>query len=251
MTKALIIDDEKHCCDHLQWLLENYCPNIQVLATADHADQGSQLIRRLKPQLIFLDVEMPDKNGFEMLSTLPEIDFDIIFTTAHEKYAIRAIRLGAMDYLVKPIDKDDLCQAIDKRRNQHHNDTEKQLNALLTHLRQQNDWTGQKAAFPTQSGYQLVMLKDIMVCEGSSNYTNVHLQSGQHLLVSKTLKEIAAMLDFPPFFRLHHSFLVNLQFVERYIKGEGGFITLQNGMTIPVSRNKKEQLLTIITHLSP
>lgn len=250
MAKALIIDDEIHCCDSLQWLLKNYCPEIDVAGTAHHAETAVQLIRKLKPQLLFLDVEMPDINGFEMLSSLPDIDFSIIFTTAFDKYAVRAIRFGAMDYLVKPIDKDDLRKAVETFLKHNPRDTEKQLSALLTHIRKSNDLAFQKVAFPTQHGYELIMIKNIMVCEGSSNYTNVHLQQGQHMLVSKTLKEIQETLDFPPFFRVHHSFLVNLQFITRYIKGEGGFVVLANDMTIPVSRSKKDELLRIITNLS-
>ena len=185
MAKALIIDDEKHCCDSLQWLLNNYCPEIDVAGTAYHAETAIELIRRIKPQLIFLDVEMPDISGFEMLSSLPDIDFDIIFTTAFDKYAIRAIRFGAMDYLVKPIDKDDLRQAVDTFLKRNHRDTAKQLSALLTHIRKSNDIAFQKVAFPTQHGYELVMIKNIMVCEGSSNYTNVHLQEGQHMQIGR------------------------------------------------------------------
>ena len=251
MTKALIIDDERHCCENLQWLLQNYCPEIDVLAITDNADKAIQAIRHFKPQLIFLDVEMPDKNGFELLQEIPDIDFDIIFTTAHEKYAIKAIRFGAIDYLVKPINKDELCAAVSNCANRSRADSARQVNAMLSHLQKNSDWAFQKAAFPTQTGYELLMIKDIMFCEGSSNYTNVHLQQGRHLLVSKTLKEIADMLDFPPFYRVHHSFLINLHFVVRYIKGEGGFVVMVNEMSIPVSRNKKEELLGIITNLSP
>lgn len=251
MPKALIIDDEPHCTESLQWLLKKYCPEIDVVATAGHAEKAVQLIRQHQPHLVFLDVEMPDANGFELLASLPSIDFDVIFTTAFEKYAIRAIRFGAMDYLVKPIDKDDLRHAIDSFLTRPRRETATQLSALLTHIRKTSDIAFQKAAFPTQHGYELVMVKDIMVCEGSSNYTNVHLQQGKHLLVSKTLKEIAEMLDFPPFFRVHHSFLINLHYVVRYLKGEGGFVVLPNDMTVPVSRNKKDDLLKIITSLSP
>lgn len=246
MIKAIIVDDEKHCCDNLSWQLATYCPEISIAAVCDSGDSAIRTIRMEPPQLIFLDVEMPGMSGFQMLETLPGIGFDIIFTTAFDRYAIQAIRSGALDYLLKPVDKDELRNAIDNVLHRVHRDNTKQLAALLTHIRQASDLTWQKAAFPTQNGFELVLIRDIMVCEGSSNYTNIHLRDGRHLLVSKTLKEIGEILEGPPFFRVHHSFLVNLQYITRYIRGEGGFIVLINEMTVPVSRSKKEELLKSI-----
>lgn len=249
-VKALIIDDEKHCCDNLQWLIAQYCPEIEIEAVCHSGEEGLQQILRLKPRLIFLDVEMPGMSGFEMLEKLPAIDFDIIFTTGYNQYAIRAIRFGALYYLVKPVDKDELRLAVDSLLKRTQKDSLKQLDALLTHIRKSNDLSFQKIAFPTLHSYELVPLNNIMVCESSSNYTNVKLNNGQHMVVSKTLKEINDILDQPPFFRIHHSFLVNLQYAIRYIKGEGGFLVLTNEITVPVSRSKKEELLRVITHLS-
>jgi two-component system, LytTR family, response regulator len=250
MIKSLIIDDEKHCCESLQWQLNKYCPEIEVIDVCANAETGLLRIEQLNPQLIFLDVEMPGMNGFEMLSAIPEIHFDIIFTTAFDQYAIRAIKFGALDYLVKPIDKDELIKAVHTFQQRVRQDSMIQLNALLTHIRKSNDLSFQKIAFPTQHSYELVPLNNIMSCESSSNYTHVHLNNGQHMIVSKTLKEIEELLDMPPFFRIHHSFLVNLQYAVRYIKGEGGYLVLSNEQTVPVSRSRKEELLKVITHLS-
>jgi len=250
LTKALIIDDEKHCCESLQWQLNTYCPEVEVMETCHNGETGLQKIAELKPGLIFLDVEMPVMNGFEMLAAIPDISFDIIFTTAFDKYAIRAIKFGALDYLVKPIDKDDLKSAVNNFQKRSHKDSMKQLDALLTHIRKSNDLSFRKIAFPTQHSVELVPLNNIMSCESSSNYTRIHLNNGQVMLVSKTLKDIEELLDMPPFFRVHHSFLVNLQYAVRYIKGEGGWLVLSNDVSIPVSRSKKEELLKVITHLS-
>ncbi len=213
--------------------------------------KGLQLIQHHQPQLIFLDVEMSGMTGFEMLEVLPEINFDIIFTTAFDQYAIRAIKFGALDYLIKPVDKDELREAINKFINRTQRDSLKQLNALLTHIRKSNDLSFQKIALPTLHGYELVPLTNIMYCESSSNYTNIHLNNGQHLLISQTLKDIEDLLDMQPFFRVHNSYVVNLQYAVRYIKGEGGSLVLNNDITVPVSRNKKEELLKLLTHLSP
>ena len=250
LIKSLIIDDEKHCCESLQWQLKKYCPEVDVVAVCQSAETGIQKIEELKPQLIFLDVEMPGMNGFEMLAALPDISFDIIFATAFDKYAIRAIKFGALDYLVKPIDKDDLKTAVDGFLKRSQRDSMKQLSALLTHIRKSNDLSFRKIAFPTQHSVELVPLNNIMSCESSSNYTRVHLNNGQQMLVSKTLKDIEELLDMPPFFRVHHSYLVNLQYAVRYIKGEGGYLVLSNEVSVPVSRTRKEELLKVITHLS-
>jgi two-component system, LytTR family, response regulator len=251
MVKSVIIDDEKHCCDNLIWQLKEYCPEIEVAAVCNNAELALKKIEYEQPQLIFLDVEMPGISGFELLEMTPKINFDIIFTTGFNQYAIRAIKFGALDYLIKPIDKDELRMAVNTYLNRTQRDSLKQLNALLTHLSKSNDLSYQKIAFPTLHGFELVPLNNIISCESSSNYTNVRIKNGQNLLVSKTLKEIEEILDMPPFFRIHHSFLVNLEFAVRYIKGEGGFLVLDDNQTIPVSRSRKEELLKIITHLSP
>ena len=250
MIKALIIDDEKHCSDNLQWQLNQYCPEVEVTSICNSAEKGLDEICHQQPQLIFLDVEMPGMSGFEMLEKLKEISFDIVFTTAFNQYAIRAIKFGALDYLVKPIDKDELRVAIDKVIKRTNGETLKQLTALLTHIRKSNDLSFQKIALPTLHGYELIPLNNIMYCESKSNYTNIYLNNSQQILVSRTLKDIEELLNAEPFFRVHNSFLVNLQYAVRYIRGEGGSLVLNNDITVPVSRNKKEELLTLITHLS-
>ncbi len=250
MIKALIIDDEKHCSDNLQWQIKNYCPDIEIIGISHSGEKGLQQIQHLQPQLVFLDVEMPGMSGFEMLEALTEINFDIIFTTAFDQYAIRAIKFGALDYLIKPIDKDELREAINKFQQHTQGDSLKQLNALLSHIKKSNDLSFQKIALPTMHSYELVPLNNIIVCESSNNYTTVRLNNGQNILISKTLKQIEDLLDMSPFFRVHNSYLVNLQYAIRYIKGDGGYLVLNNDMTVPVSRSKKDELLQLITHLS-
>lgn len=250
MVRVLIVDDEKHCCDSLQWQLNQYCPETEVAAVCNSAESGILQIQQLQPQLVFVDVEMPGMSGFEMLEALPDINFDIIFTTAFNHYAIRAIRFGALDYLLKPIDKDDLREAVEKHLNRDHHNSIKQLIALLTHVQKYNDASFHKIALPTLHGYELVHVSKIMLCEGSSNYTDIKLNDGQHLLISRTLKDVEELLDRPPFLRVHNSYLVNLDYAIRYVKGEGGYLVLNNDITVPVSRNKKEELLKLITHLS-
>jgi two-component system LytT family response regulator len=249
MVRVVIIDDEKHCCDNLQWLLKEYCRDVGVVAVSHSAQDGLQQIRRLQPQLVFLDVEMQGTNGFEMLEQLPEINFDIIFTTAFNQYAIRAIRFGALDFLLKPVDKDELREAVAKSVSRPRHDSIKQLAALLSHVKHNNPPAVQKIALPTLHGFELVPVGNILLCESSSNYTDIRLSDGQHFLISRTLKEIEELLDGPPFFRVHNSFLVNLDYAIRYIKGEGGSLVLKNNTPVPVSHSKKEELLKLITNL--
>lgn len=250
MVRVAIVDDEKHCCDNLQWLLKEYLPEVEVVSVSNTADEGLLQIRKQQPQLVFLDVEMPGLNGFEMLEKIPAIDFDVIFTTAFDQYAIRALRFGALDFLLKPIDKDELKAAVAKTLNRPHRDSVNQLAALLTHVKQNTSPSNKKIALPTLHGYELVLITNILLCESNSNYTDVKLTDGQHFLISRTLKEIEDVLDGPPFLRVHNSFLVNLDYAIRYIRGEGGSLVLRNNITVPVSRSKKEELLKLITHLS-
>jgi len=245
----MIVDDEKHCCDNLQWQLKEYCPGVEVVAVSEGAADGLLMIRQLRPQLVFLDVEMPGTNGFEMLKRLPGIDFDIIFTTAYDQYAIRAIRFGALDYLLKPIDKDELCEAVAKLQDRPVRSSLQQLEALLTHVKKNNSSSLQKIALPTLHGYELVAVRDIVLCESSSNYTDIRLNDGQHFLISRTLKEVEELLDGPPFLRVHNSFLVNLDYAVRYVRGEGGSLVLNDDISVPVARSRKEELLKLITSL--
>ncbi|MBS1933270.1 MAG: response regulator transcription factor [Bacteroidetes bacterium] len=247
MIKAIIIDDEKNCRDTLRWQLTKYCPQIEIIADADNAKSGLEIILDKKPQLIFLDVEMPGKNGFEMLEELKEIDFDIIFTTAFEQYAIRAIKFGALDYLTKPVDKDELVTAINKLKAKSNHTSLEQIKTMLSQLKPRRDISSQKIALPTLHGFELVLMANIVICESNSNYTNIRLANGQQLLISRTLKEIEDLLSIHPFFRVHHSFLVNLSYATRYIKGEGGSLILQDNLEVPVARRKKEDLLKLIT----
>jgi len=250
MIRTLIIDDEKHCCDALQWQLSQYCPGTQVIGVANNPETGLGQILELQPDLVFLDVVMPGMTGFELLENLKEINFDTIFTTAFDQYAIRAIKFGALDYLLKPVDKDELRESLNKLLQRSPRDSIKQLTALLTNIKKNNDLTFQKIALPTMHGYELVPLQEIMFCESRSNYTDIRLAGGHHLLISRTLKDIEDLLDQLPFFRVHNSYLVNLRYALRYIKGEGGSLVLNEDITVPVSRNKKEELLRLITEMS-
>jgi two-component system LytT family response regulator len=242
MIKAILIDDEQHCRETLSIQLDRYCPEVQLLAACGSAAQGLQAIANHHPEVVFLDVEMPHMNGFEMLQQLDKITFEVIFTTGYDSYAIKAIRFSALDYLLKPVDKDELKKAVAKISAKKAHSMTQQFDILLEKLGNKQT-TLQKIALPTQDGFELLPVHNIISCESDSNYTNVYLKNGRKILVSRTLKEIEELLEGHCFLRVHHSHVVNLEEVARYIRGEGGYVIMSDNSTINVSRSRKEALL--------
>lgn len=242
MINALIIDDEPYCCEVLATLLERYCPEVRVLAACPSGKEALKAIREGQPSLVFLDVEMPNMNGFEMLECLPAVNFHLIFTTGYDQYALKAIRFSALDYLLKPIDREELQAAVQKVVQQSQRPAAQQLELLLQKLKPASAPVN-KLALPTMEGLQMVAIDSIVSCESDSNYTIVLLKNGQRLVVSRTLKDIESLLEEQPFARVHHSHLVNLNEVEKYVRGEGGYLVMSDNSVVDVSRSRKEALL--------
>lgn len=242
MINAIIIDDEMHCRKALGMLLKEYCPHVQVTDQCSDAESGLTAIQRLKPDLVFLDIEMPNMNGFEMLEKIPQINFEIIFTTSYDQYAIKAIRFSALDYLLKPVEKDELQRAVEKVSHRLRYPIPQQLEILLQKLHQPVSPI-QKIALPTMEGLQMIAVNSIISCESDSNYTIFFLKNKQKLIVSRPLKEIEEMLEEYSFLRVHNSYLVSLNEIDKYVKGEGGYLVMTDGSAIDVSRSKKETLL--------
>jgi two-component system LytT family response regulator len=252
MMNAIIIDDETKGRLALKEKLSTYCPQIKVVAEAANGQEALLLIHHHKPQLIFLDIEMPRMNGFEMLNELEEKNFHVIFTTAYDQYAIKAIKYAAFDYLLKPIDIEELKTTVSKieQAQQHtganeNTQTKKQVELLQQNMQQPKKQL-QKLAIPTLEGLLFYDISDIIHLEANSNYTTLYLTNKSKVIASKTLKEFEEMLPEDIFFRTHHSHLINLNFIKRYIKGDGGQIELQNGTFIDVSRRKKDDFLKAI-----
>jgi len=242
MITATIVDDEPFCCESLATLLERYCPAIKVLDICYSGAAALQSITEHKPQILFLDVEMPHMNGFELLEKLPEINFELIFTTSYDQYAIKAIRFSALDYLLKPIDREELQKAVQKAAQRMHHPLPQQIEILLQKLNHPV-LPIYKIAIPTMEGLQMVFVDSIISCTSDSNYTILHLKNKQKITASRTLKEIEEMLEDYSFARVHHSYLVNLNEVEKYVKGEGGYLVMSDGSTVDVSRARKDMLL--------
>ena len=242
MIKAIVVEDEQYSAQLLVSLLEKHCPDVTVVATCLDPRDAERLIILHQPELIFLDVEMPHLNGFELLSGIKVKNFDVIFTTSYDQYAIMAIRYSALDYLLKPIDPEELKAAVKKFSQKNNQQVSLQLEVLLNRLQHPASATN-RIALPTMEGLQVIPVADIIFCSSSSNYTILVLRNKEKLTVSRTLKEIEEMLAEHAFMRVHHSYLVNMQEVTRYIRGEGGSLVMSDGSQVDVSRSKKELLL--------
>ncbi len=245
---AILIDDEKHCRDVLALLLAKYCPQITLLAACVDGPAGVEAIDKHKPDLVFLDIEMPGMSGFDLLKTCQYTGFQVIFTTAYNEYAIQAIRHNALDYILKPIDKDELKQAVAKAEVAPSvPPTASPVNEFVAYLNRQK--TGDRLALPTLEGLQILQSEEIYYCESDGGYTHFFLTNGKAVLISKTLKEVEDVLESKGFCRVHHGFLINVRYVQRYIRGDGGEVIMANNKNIPVSRNKKQEFLSLLERI--
>jgi two-component system LytT family response regulator len=242
MIKTIIIDDERHSCDALKMLLDKCCREVQVTAICHSGEEGIKKINELKPQLVFLDIEMPYMNGFQMLEQLSTINFELIFTTSYDQYAITAFKFSALDYLLKPVDREELEKAVQKVSKKISPPVAQQLEILLQKINQPAV-TIQRIALPTMQGLEFVPVNSIISCSSSNNYTEFLLADKKRLLVSRTLKEVEEMLADHSFLRVHNSNIVNLNAITRYVKGEGGYLVMTDGSTVDVSRSRKEFLM--------
>ena len=243
---AILIDDERNSREALHKKILTHCHDIDIVAQCANGEEGLVAIAAHRPAIVFLDIEMPSMNGFAMLQQLPEQSFELIFTTAFNQYAIQAIRFAALDYLVKPVDVQELINAVARVREKRlHSFTAKQLAILADHFsgsRQRPD----KIAVSTAAGLEILDLDAIVYLEATGNYTHIHLKEGKPLLASKTLKEFEDMLPADRFFRIHNASLLNVAFIKKYNKGEGGQVVLHNGVVLDVARRRKDELLQLI-----
>ena len=242
MLKAIIVDDEPYCCESLATLLERFCPEVKISAICNSGKEALSAIQEIKPHLVFLDIEMPYMNGFELLEKLPVIDFELVFTTSYDQYAIKAFRFSALDYLLKPIDREELQKAVKKVVDRKHSPIPQQLEILLQKINHPNIPI-QRIALPTMEGLQLVPVNSIISCASEGNYTIFLMKDKQKIVVSRPLKEVEEMLAEHSFFRVHYSYLVNMNEIEKFIKTDGGYLIMSDGSSVDVSRSKKEILL--------
>ncbi|HAS40727.1 MAG TPA: DNA-binding response regulator [Microscillaceae bacterium] len=240
--KTIIIDDNESAQESLEELIQTYCPQLTLAGKAFNIQEGQKLIEQVSPALVFLDVEMPTGTGFELLQQLPEIHFKVIFTTAHEKYALKAIKFSALDYLLKPIDAEELVEAVSKtQQDTQQNEFELKMETLFQNLA--NNQTDQKMMLRDKYGFQITSVKDIIRLEADRNYTHFFIKDQKPLLISKSLKDYEKLLPPEQFFRCHKSHIVNLNYLLRYDRREDDILIFQDGSKVPVSRRKLEMLL--------
>ena len=248
--RAIIVDDEPDGIITLNKMLSLSCKQVEVVALCTDAEEGKLKIRELTPDLIFLDIQMPGKTGFELLAELDTDNMDVIFVTAHNQYMLQALQFSATDYLLKPIDEDRLTEAIRRvEKRQHGKGGSQNVEALLYNLQKAGSPKEMKLCIPTFKGFAILKLEDIILCEAEKNYTIIHLKDKKNIIVSRPLLEYENILEGTTFLRIHRTFLINLQHVTEYHRGEGGVIIMSNGEEVEISRRKKDIFLTRIREI--
>lgn len=252
MLKALIIDDEENSRAALKGKLDLFCPDIRPITEAGDIDSAISEMVSGKPDVMFLDVKLAGETGFELLERVrdEEIQWNgqVIFTTAHDEFALKAIKFSALDYLLKPIDPEELVKAVRKVQQINSVEPTENVSVLLENFRSATS-SPKKIVIPSSDGMHIIKVSDILRCESSSNYTQFVLKTGKNLLASKTLKEFDNMLSDHNFERIHKSHLVNMNYVKRYVQSDGGYVIMEDDSRIPVANRKKEHLMTLLKSL--
>jgi two-component system, LytTR family, response regulator len=245
--KAFILDDEKHCRQVMETLLKKYCPEVEAIESYADPLSALEAVSNFHPDIVFLDIEMPGMSGFEWLSQCHDRNFEVVFTTAYNEYAIKAIKHSALDYLLKPVDKDELILAIQKAKREKQQQPESRINQLLDSL--QMPKAGKRFAIPTLEGLTLINPDEILYVKSDGPYSHFYFTDKRKMVISKTLKEAEDVLPVQDFFRIHHSYLVNMKYVQQYLRGEGGEVILTNGESIPVARSRKQEFLSLLDRI--
>ncbi|HIA37183.1 MAG TPA: response regulator transcription factor [Flavobacteriales bacterium] len=249
MLKTIIVEDEEKASLNLKNILHEYCENVEVVDMQEGVASGIASIKKHKPDLVFLDVKMRGETGFDLLEQIDDINFEIIFTTAHNEYALKAFKFSAIHYLLKPIDIEQLVDAVQRVKEiKNHKFNKVRFDMAIENLKDQKN-TFRKIALPTVDGLIFIQIEDIIRCESEDNYTYFILQNETRVLVSKTIKHYEELLVEHNFFRVHQSHLINLNHITKYHKGEGGYATMADGSSVPVSRRKKIAFLNTLSSL--
>lgn len=244
MIKAVIIDDERHAIEALSIQLQKYCPKVEVIFKTTVSLEGLVYLKNGSPDLLFLDVEMPSPNGFELLSQIPYCNFKVVFTTAYDKFAIKALKYSAFDFLLKPVDEIELMTVIDKFEFvKSQNEKERQVEFLKqTGL---NNFL--RIALPTSEGLEFIEVDNIIRCKADSNYCEVFIKDRKKMVISRTLKDMEELLDESKFIRVHQTHLVNIKAIKKFIRTDGGYLVLSDSTEIPVARSRKEMVISKLT----
>jgi two-component system LytT family response regulator len=246
--RAILIDDEQKARNMLRSLLEEYCPEVEIVTECSNVPTAVAAINDHKPDVVFLDIDMPGYNGFQLLEFFNPVNFEVIFTTAHSEYALQAFRVSALDYLQKPIDIDLLVAAVEKLKARHGNSI---INEQLALLRTNDQAKAiEKIALPIADGIVFIQVKDIVQLQAERAYTSIHLKTGQPIMASKNIKEFEEILaNEKYFYRCHRSNIINLKEVQKYVKSEGGYIEMSNGNSVSISKDLRDDFLRLMDNL--
>ncbi len=247
MIRCVLVDDEADSLEVMQMLLKTYCPQVKVEAVCNTAEKGIAAINQFRPDVVFLDIEMPNMNGFDMLEKFDELFFDVVFITAYHQFAIKAFRYSALNYLLKPVDPDDLVETIQRIEKRKSSPQKEQMELLMQAVRSGGNQTIPRIALTTSEGLLFVNTTDIIFCESDSNYTKVVLKDKKKILVSKPLKEIDDTLSGNDFYRIHNSFLINLSHINKYVRGDGGYVVMDDGTPVSISRTRKQEFVELFS----
>lgn len=247
MKKVLIIDDEKRIRDFVKRMIDSFNLDVEVFTDGENVETGFESINRIQPDIVFLDIQMPDGTGFDLLNRVKDKKFELIFITAFQEYAIMAIKFSALDYILKPIDEEELKTALQNAIDTVDFKKEDSQFEALTYNLQTNQ--KRKLVLKTQESVHVVDLSEIIRCEADKNYTFFYLNSGKKILVSRTLKDFETLLSNHGFFRVQQSHLINLEYIERYDKHEGGSVIMRDGSAVPLSPAKKDQFFKMLEKL--
>jgi two-component system LytT family response regulator len=244
MFKALLVDDEELSRNTLRLMLSKHCPDVEIIGECQNAFEATEKIKSLQPDVCFLDISMPEKSGIDLLRELEEINFEIIFVTAHEKYALQALQMAAVDYLLKPVSEEQLIQAVNRAHKRIQSANENVgIKTFIQNIQKNLHQDDLQLCIPTVKGFQVVFMHDVIYCEADNTYTYLHLKGDKRILSSKHLSEYEKLLADANFVRIHKSYLINMKHIKEYQKGEGGAVIMTNGSTLDVSRRKKEEFI--------
>lgn len=246
-VKAIIIDDELNGRETLFYSLKEVCPNVEVIAQAGSVDEGISVVESNSFDILFLDIEMPNGTGFDLLQKVNQSNFDVIFTTAYDQYAVKAFKYSAIDYLLKPINLTELKEAVDKIEVSDEPKDKRKLDLLKENLTENNK-SFSRLALPASDGLEFIEINDIIRCEADGNYTNFFLAGGKRMIVGKTLKEYEELLSDQGFFRVHKSHLINLSYMSKYVKGTGGYVIMNDGKEVEVAKRRKEAFMARLSN---
>jgi two-component system LytT family response regulator len=246
---AILIDDEKHCTESLELILRHAAPQVKVVAKFNDPEEALQFLKLRQVDLVFLDIEMPGMNGFELLRALDKLSFDVVFTTAYDQYAIKAFAYSAISYLLKPVDEDDLRDTISRWEEKNNKTLELNQLHLLHEILSSKNALKTKIALPTAEGFEFLEIRNIIRCESESNYTRLHCVDKSKHLICRTLKDVERVLQDSGFIRVHHSHLINPHYIRKFIRHDGGFIVMDDGQQISVSRTKKDRLFHLFNNI--